>query len=102
MQNNADLSRGGVQACLDTKELRKAFSKEKDRSNKSNFLENSFEKENILNKSTESICNKTKESRVVTIFQIKNTFALGKAAIPNMAYTRIIKHFSVGIIQKYT
>ena len=25
-----------------------------------------------------------------------------KAAIPNMAYTRIIKHFSIGIIQKYT
>ena len=41
LQNNADLSRGGVQACLDTKELREAFSKEKDRSNESNFLENS-------------------------------------------------------------
>lgn len=41
LQNNDALSRGGVQACLDTKELRETFSKEKDRSNESNFLENS-------------------------------------------------------------
>jgi hypothetical protein len=52
----------------------------KDRSTefKSNFLENSFEEEKILQSPTPSICNKTEESRVVTTSQIKNTFALGK------------------------
>ena len=52
----------------------------KDRSTefKSNFLENSFEEEKILQSPKPSICNKTEESRVVTTSQIKNTFALGK------------------------
>ncbi len=50
----------------------------KDRSIKSNFLENSFEEEKILQSPKPSICNKTEESRVVTTSQIKNTFALGK------------------------
>jgi hypothetical protein len=52
----------------------------KDRSTefKSNFLENSFEEEKILESPKPSICNKTEEDRVVTVNEIKNTFALGK------------------------
>ena len=50
----------------------------KDRSMKSNFLENSFEEEIILQSPTASICNKTQASRVVTTSQIKNTFAKAK------------------------
>ena len=52
----------------------------KDRSTefKSNFLENSFEEEKILQSPKPSICNKTEEDRVVTTSQIKNTFALAK------------------------
>jgi DnaA N-terminal domain len=74
LQNDANQVKGGIRLQSGTKELNKLFSKEKDRSMKSNFLENSFEEEKILKTPTESICN----SRVVTAYQIKNTFALGK------------------------
>jgi len=74
LRNDANQVKGGIRPQSGTKELNKPFSKEKDRSMKSNFLENSFEEEKILKTPTESICS----SRVVTAYQIKNTFALGK------------------------
>lgn len=52
--------------------------KEEDRSMKSNVLENSFEEENILKQSTESICLKTQASRKTNASQIKNTFVKAK------------------------
>ena len=75
LQNKANSMSGGIQVHVDTKELIKPFSKEKDRSMKSNFCKNSFEEAKILQSPTESNCNKTEESRVVTVTQIKNTFA---------------------------
>jgi hypothetical protein len=70
--------KGGIRLQSGTKELNKPFSKEKDRSIKSNFLENSFEEEKILQLPLASICNKTEESRMVTTSQIKDTFAKAK------------------------
>ncbi len=78
LQNEANQVKGGIRLQSGTKELNKPFSKEKDRSIKSNFYKNSFEEKKILQSPTVTNCDKTEESRAVTTSQIKNTFALGK------------------------
>ena len=52
--------------------------RKKDRSMKSNVLENSFEEENIPKQTTDSNCLKTQASKKTNVSQIKHTFAKAK------------------------
>lgn len=75
LPNKLDSSIGGIQEDVDTKELIKLFSKEKDRSIESNFCQNSFKEKKILQTPKASSFNKNEESKAVTANQITKTFA---------------------------
>ena len=91
LQNEANKVKGGIRLQSGTKELNKPFSKEKDRSMKSNFCKNSFKEAKILQSPTESICNKAEEIMVVTANQINNTFAKSGSKRKPQIFPKIFK-----------